>query len=179
MSYLCEVSRSALIIVDLQEKLMPVIAEGPDVVKRALIIAKVAKLLDIPVLGTAQQPLRLGRTVPEIEMMLDHRIEKIDFDASANPALLNLLTPEQDDLLVLGCEAHICVLQTTLGLLHRKRRVKLVVDAIGSRQNINKAIAIDRARAAGAEIVTSEMVIFEWLRRGDHPKFKEILKLIK
>jgi len=158
---------------------MPVIADGAEVVKRTLILAKIAKLLSIPVLGTAQQPLRLGRTVPEIDMILDRSLEKIDFDASANPAFFDLLAPERDELFVLGCEAHVCVLQTVLGLLHRKQRVKLVADAIGSRHNHNKAIAIERARAAGAEIVTSEMVIFEWLRRGDHPKFKEILKLIK
>jgi len=179
MSYLCNPSRSSLIIIDLQEKLMPVIADGAEVVKRTLILAKIAKLLSIPVLGTAQQPLRLGRTVPEIDMILDRSLEKIDFDASANPAFFDLLAPERDELFVLGCEAHVCVLQTVLGLLHRKQRVKLVADAIGSRHNHNKAIAIERARAAGAEIVTSEMVIFEWLRRGDHPKFKEILKLIK
>jgi nicotinamidase-related amidase len=179
MSYLCETSKSTLIIIDLQEKLMPVIADGAEIVKRALILAKAARLLDVPVLGTEQQPLRLGHTVPEIESMFDRTFEKIDFDASVNPAFLKLLDQDRDELIVLGCEAHVCVLQTVLGLLHRKRRVKLVVDAIGSRQNPNKIIAIDRARSAGAEIVTSEMVIFEWMRNSDHPKFREILKLVK
>jgi len=179
MSYLCEASRSALIIIDLQEKLMPVIADGAEIVRRALILAKVARLLDVPVLGTAQQPLRLGHTVTEIKPLLDRTVEKNDFDATANPAFLNMLEQERDELIVLGCEAHVCVLQTVLGLLHRKRRVKLVVDAIGSRQNLNKIIAIDRARSAGAEIVTSEMVMFEWIRNSEHPKFREILRLIK
>ena len=179
MSYLCDTSRSTLIIIDLQEKLIPVIADGAEVVKRALILAQAARLLDVPVIGTEQQPLRLGRTVPELALMLAPVLEKNEFDASANPAFLNLPGMERDELIVLGCEAHICVLQTVLGLLHRKRRVKLVVDAIGSRQNTNKLITIDRARAAGAEMVTSEMVIFEWMRHSDHPEFRKILKLIK
>jgi nicotinamidase-related amidase len=179
MPYLCEASRSTLIIIDLQEKLMPVIADGVDVVKRALLLAQVAKLLDIPVLGTVQQPLRLGRTVPAIQSMLDTSCEKVNFDACAEPAFLASLAPERNDLIVLGCEAHVCVLQTVLGLLHRKQRVKFVVDAIGSLQYANKLAAIDRAQSAGAEIVTSEMVIFEWMRNSDHPKFREILKLIK
>ena len=179
MNYLCDISRSVLIIIDLQEKLMPVIEDGAQVVQRASILANAAKLLDIPVWGTAQQPLRLGPTVPEIHLMLDRTVEKTDFDACANQEFLDLLLPNRDELFVLGCEAHVCVLQTVLGLLHRKRRVKLVVDAIGSRQNINKAFAIERARSAGADIVTSEMVMFEWMRNSDHPKFREILKLIK
>ena len=179
MSYLCDASATSLIIIDMQEKLMPVIFDNAHVLRRAALLAQAARLLAIPVIGTAQQPLRLGRMVPLIDGMLDQTIEKSSFDACAEPAFLAALENGSDELVVLGCEAHVCVLQTVLGLLHRQRRVKLVIDAIGSRQERDKSCAIDRARAAGAEIVSSEMVMFEWMRDSDHPKFREILKLIK
>ena len=179
MSLLCDALRSLLIIIDLQKKLMPVISEGNEVVKRALILAQVAKLLEVPIVGTEQQPLRLGGTVPEIGQMFSRRFEKNHFDASAEPGFAECLGPDRDDLIVLGCEAHVCVLQTVLGLRERNQRVRLVVDAIGSRQSANKIAAVDRAKSAGAEIVTSEMVAFEWLRTSEHPRFREALKLIK
>ncbi|PFH09882.1 nicotinamidase-related amidase [Collimonas sp. PA-H2] len=179
MSYLSDASRSTLLIVDLQEKLMPVIGDGQQVLRSAVLLAQAARLLSIPVIGTAQQPLRLGRTVAAIEGLLDQTIEKSSFDACTQPQFIAATENGRDELVVLGCEAHVCVLQTVLGLLHRQRRVKLVSDAIGSRQAGDKAAAIERARAAGADIVTSEMLMFEWMRNSEHPKFREILKLIK
>jgi nicotinamidase-related amidase len=179
MSYLCDASRATLIIVDLQEKLMPVIDQGALVLQRAVLLAQAAGLLGIPVIGTAQQPLRLGRTVAPIHALLGRTIEKTSFDACAQPAFMAALSNGRDELVVLGCEAHVCVLQTVLGLLHRQRRVKLVSDAIGSRRSSDKQAAIERARAAGAEIVSSEMLMFEWMGNSDHPEFRKILKLIK
>ncbi|GGC68394.1 isochorismatase family protein [Undibacterium terreum] len=179
MSYLCDASRSLLIVIDLQQKLMPVIADGEHVVKRAALLAQAARLLQIPVLGTAQQPLRLGPTVAAIQPLLDKTIEKSSFDACASQDFLAALEGDRDELIITGSEAHVCVLQTALGLLNRKRKVKIVTDAIGSRDNANKAAAIQRAQAAGADIVTSEMVMFEWMRHSEHAQFKQILKLIK
>ena len=179
MTYLSDASRATLIIVDLQEKLMPVILDGAQVLQRAVILAQAARLLDIPVIGTAQQPLWLGPTVAPIHALLDRTIEKSSFDACTQAEFIEALTNGRDDLIVLGCEAHVCVLQTVLGLLHRHRRVKLVSDAIGSRRSSDKIAAIDRARAAGAENVSSEMLMFEWMGDSNHPKFREILKLIK
>ncbi|AIY39313.1 Isochorismatase [Collimonas arenae] len=179
MSYLSNASRSTLLVIDLQEKLMPVIGDGAHVLRRAVLLAQAARLLDIPVIGTAQQPLRLGRTVPSIDALLDQTIEKSSFDACAQPEFLAATENGCDELVVLGCEAHVCVLQTVLGLLHRQRHVKLVSDAVGSRQAGDKAAAIERARAVGAEIVTSEMLMFEWMGNSEHPRFREILKLIK
>ncbi|SFA86223.1 Nicotinamidase-related amidase [Collimonas sp. OK607] len=179
MTYLSDASRATLIIVDLQEKLMPVILDGAQVLQRAVILAQAARLLGIPVIGTAQQPLRLGPTVVPIHPLLDRTIEKSSFDACAQADFMEVLINGRDDLIVLGCEAHVCVLQTVLGLLHRQRRVKLVSDATGSRRSSDKIAAIDRARNAGAEIVSSEMLMFEWMGDSNHPKFREILKLIK
>lgn len=158
---------------------MPVISDGAQVVQRARILAQAAKLFAVPIIATEQQPLRLGSTVASIAAMPDRTIQKTDFDATASADLLNWLDAGRNELIVVGCEAHVCVLQTVLGLLERQWQVRLVVDAIGSRLDLNKAVAIDRARSAGAEIVTAEMIMFEWLRNSDHPKFRETLKLIK
>ncbi|MFZ6647080.1 isochorismatase family protein [Undibacterium sp. TJN25] len=179
MSYLCDASRSMLIVIDLQQKLMPVITDGEQVLARASLLAQAARLLHIPVLGTVQQPLRLGPTVPAIHTLLDRTIEKADFDACARPEFLAALDSGRDELILAGCEAHVCVLQTAMGLLHRKHKVRLVSDAVGSRNPADKAAALHRARAAGAEVVSSEMVMFEWMRHSEHPQFKQILKLIK
>jgi nicotinamidase-related amidase len=183
MRYLSDASRATLIVVDLQEKLMPVILDGAQVLQRAVILAQAARLLGIPVIGTAQQPLRLGPVVAPIHALLDRTIEKSSFDACAQAEFMEVVINSdqsgRDELIVLGCEAHVCVLQTVLGLLHRQRRVKLVSDASGSRRSSDKIAGIDRARSAGAEIVTSEMLMFEWMGDSNHPKFREILKLIK
>ena len=179
MSNLCDASRSILIIVDLQERLMPAIDEGAEVVKNAVILAKAAKVLGVPVIGTAQNPAGLGPNLPEIHALCDWIISKTDFDACAEPGFLAAVETARDDLIVLGCEAHVCALQTVLGLRARQHSVRFVVDAIGSRHPLNKTMAINRAKEAGAQLVTSEMVLFEWLRNSRHQNFRELTKLIK
>lgn len=179
MNLLCDATRSTLIVIDLQERLMPAIQDGAAVVKQAAILAQAARSLGVPVIGTAQYPTGLGHNLPEIHALCDRVIEKIDFNASAAPAFLDALDPARDDLIVVGCEAHVCVLQTVLGLLGRKQRVRVAVNAIGSRQASNRAIGIERMKMAGAELVTTEMVVFEWLGNSAHPQFKELMRLIK
>jgi nicotinamidase-related amidase len=90
-----------------------------------------------------------------------------------------LLPAGTSEIVVAGCEAHVCVLQTVLDLLGSGHRVILAADAIGSRDPADRAAAIDRAARHGAEIVTSEMVLFEWLRDAQHPRFREVQKLLK
>jgi nicotinamidase-related amidase len=100
------------------------------------------------------------------------------FDACRAPALLDRL-PSGRDVVIAGCEAHVCVLQTALGLIERSRTVFVVSDAIGSRRAESKERAIARMERCRAEIVTAEMVVFEWLGSADHPRFKEVVGLIK
>ena len=180
MNTLCDVLQSTLVMIDLQERLMPAIHDNEAVAGNARRLAQAAKLLDVPVIGTAQYPAGLGPNVADLHALCDTVIAKNDFDACGEPAFM--AAPDaagRADLIVAGCEAHVCVLQTVLGLLRHKRRVRLVADAIGSRLPLNKAIAIGRAKAAGAELVTTEMVLFEWMRSSEHPRFREVLRLIK
>jgi nicotinamidase-related amidase len=176
---LCDAERSTLLVIDLQQRLMPVIDGGAAVLGNAMILARAARLLQVPAIATAQYPQGLGPNAPEIESLCAQVIAKDDFDACAEPALLAALQPDRSQLIVVGCEAHVCVLQTVLSLLTRGYPVRVVSDAVGSRAAHNKAAGLERMRAAGAEVLSTEMVVFEWLRNRRHPRFKEVLALIK
>jgi nicotinamidase-related amidase len=170
---------SVVLLIDLQERLMPAMYDGDVVVARAVRVAQAARMLDVPVRATEQYPVGLGPTVAPLAPYLDAVLAKTRFSALDDPDFPALLPIGSSEIIVAGCEAHICVLQTVLGLLADGHRVVVVADAIGSRDPADKALAIDRARQDGAEIVTSEMVLFEWLRDSKHPKFREVQALLK
>ena len=169
---------AVLLLIDLQERLMPVIADHETVVARAVRLAEAASLLDVPVRATEQHPKGLGPTVPPLAGYPQAVLAKTTFSAAGDPGFAELL-PAGGQIVVAGAEAHVCVLQTVLDLLAAGRRVALAADATGSRDPADKAAAIERARQHGAEIVTSEMVLFEWLRDSRHPRFREVHKLLR
>lgn len=173
---LIHAENSHLVLVDFQARLMPAIAEGAQVVENARRLAEAAKCLDVPVLLTEQHPKGLGPTVAEL-VAYGPIVAKMAFGACAEPAFLAALHSGRDIVLA-GCEAHVCVLQTVLGLLTAGRRVYVVADAIGARSAASKQAAIARMQAHGADIVTTEMAIFEWLRDARHPQFQTVRKLI-
>jgi nicotinamidase-related amidase len=172
--------RSVLCLIDLQERLMPAIDGGADVIGNAGRLLAAAEQLGVPVLMTEQNPKGLGATVPELARPDDAVpvVAKMDFDACRARGVIAAL-PAGHHIVVAGCEAHVCVLQTVLGLLDRSRRAYVVADAIGSRRPENKAAALARLDRAGAEIVTTEMVLFEWLGSADDPSFKPVIALVK
>jgi nicotinamidase-related amidase len=170
---------SVVLLIDFQERLMPAIYDGETVVARAVRIAQAARMLDVPVRATEQYPAGLGPTVPPLAPYPEAVLAKTVFSALDHPDFPALLPIGSSEIVVAGCEAHVCVLQTVLGLLTEGHRVVLVADAVGSRDPDDKAQAIERARQDGAEIVTSEMVLFEWLRDSTHPRFREVQRLLK
>jgi nicotinamidase-related amidase len=169
---------STLVVVDVQSKLVPVIDEGATVVEnvRRLVIA--AGLLGVPTLFTEQNAKRLGSTVPELAATPTAVAHKMTFDAVRAAGFLERLTDDRVAV-VAGCEAHVCVLQTVLSLIEHGRRVFVVCDAVGSRRVESKQTALRRMEHHGAEIVTTEMVLFEWLETAEHPRFRETVALIK
>jgi len=172
---------SGLLLIDLQVRLMPAIADSETVLLNAGRLLKAARLLDLPVLLTEQNPRGLGPTLPELLVAAGNEsavLSKQSFDACRAPGFFEQL-PGRAELVVAGCEAHVCVLQTALGLLEAGKRVHVVGDAAGSRRPESKAAALDRLARHGAEIVTTEMVLFEWLASAAHPRFREIVALIK
>ncbi len=170
---------AVLLLIDLQERLMPVIHNHQAVVARAVRLAEAATLLDVPVRATEQNPAGLGPTVPPLAAYPQAVLAKTTFSAAGEDGFPALLPAGSGEIVVAGCEAHVCVLQTVLDLLASGYRVIWAADATGSRDPADRAAAIDRARQYGAEIVTSEMVLFEWLRDARHPRFREVHKLLR
>jgi len=158
---------------------MPAICDNEAVVARSARLAEAARLLGVPVYATEQYPDGLGPTVPPLAAYPHAVLPKTTFSAAADPGLLALLPAGTREIVVAGVEAHVCVLQTVLGLAGAGHRVVLAADATGSRDPADRAAAITRAAGHGVEIVTSEMVLFEWLRDSRHPQFRQVQKLLR
>lgn len=170
---------SSLLLIDFQAKLMPAIEGGAYAVANARRLLDVAQMLGVPVLFTEQNAKGLGTTVPELASRANGPVaHKMTFDASLGPGFADMLS-DRPHIVVAGCEAHVCVLQTVLSLLDAGRRVHVVRDAVGSRRAESKETAIRRMERHGADIVTAEMVVFEWLGTAAHPRFREASALIR
>jgi nicotinamidase-related amidase len=170
--------RSTLLVVDFQSRLMPAIEDGPAVVRNARRLLDAAKLLRVPVLFTEQNAKGLGGTLPELLSGFDEIVHKMTFDACRTPGFLPAL-PTGHDVVVSGCETHVCVLQTVLGLVEAGRRVFVVRDAVGSRRLESKETAIRRMERNGVEVVTTEMVVFEWLATAEDSRLNAVIQLIR
>ena len=179
---LIDPATSVLVLVDYQQRLMPAIHNGADVLTHAVRIAEVARELGIPVFGTEQYPKGLGPNDEAIRQRCNATLSKTHFDACAE-GLLELLPRDGAkaplEVVVAGCEAHVCLLQTALGLLAAGLKVSVISQACGSRTAENHELAMQRLRQAGAKIVSVEMVAFEWLRSSTHQRFKNVLALLK
>ena len=196
---LLDASDCQLVLVDYQARLMPAIAHGDEVLRRAELLANLAVMFDVPVWGTEQAPDRLGSLAPALRARCRRVFAKTTFDASgaglldalrapARPAgnarslpkhLQKPAAPARQTIVLAGCETHVCVLQTALGLVEQELDVWVVTDACGSRRERDRDAAFDRLAAAGVELVTAEMVAFEWLRDARHPRFRDALALRK
>lgn len=181
-------ARSLLVLVDYQQRLLPAIHQGEAVVAEALRLAEIAHRLGVPVLGTEQNPDRLGPTLPALREHCRHTLAKSHFDAcedgllGATARLMGTAPDQPDgavDLVFAGCEAHVCLLQTVLGALRAGHRCFVVAGASGSRRADDKALGLQRLQAAGAIVASLEMIVFEWLRSHHHPQFRAVQALIK
>lgn len=179
--YAIDVQASSLVLVDYQARLMPAIHDADGVVARALLLARAAALLDVPVLGTVQNVERLGPNVDALARLCAQTVAKTHFDACQDGLLagLDARAPGRGQVVVAGCEAHVCMMQTALGLLRAGREVYVVENASGSRRPSDHAAAMRRLQHAGATLVSHEMVLFEWLHDCRHPRFREVLALVK
>ena len=173
-----EARTSLLLAVDFQARLMPAINEGAAVIENARRLVAAAEMLDVPTLFTEQNAEKLGATVPELAPNPMSVVVKMTFDALRTPGVLERLDKGRSIVLA-GCEAHVCILQTALGLVEQGYRTFVVADAVGSRRAESKESALRRMERRGVEIVTTEMVLFEWLGTAAHPRFREIVALIK
>jgi nicotinamidase-related amidase len=177
---------SVLVLVDYQERLLPVIHRRDEVLACATRMADIAHMLGVPVLGTEQNPAGLGATAAELGSRLDTTLAKTHFDAcedgllgAVRAAVPHSASQAALDVVVAGCESHVCLLQTALGLLRAGHRVWVLGEACGARRASDHELALHRLRSAGAVIVSHDMVAFEWLQHCGHAQFKATLPLLK
>jgi nicotinamidase-related amidase len=173
---------AGLVVVDIQERLLPAIFEKERVVQNAVRLIQGATILQVPIFVTEQYRKGLGPTVPEVAEVIPGfaPLEKLAFSACGADGFVPALgTKQVTDAVLCGIEAHVCVTQTCLGLLEKGFRVFVVADAISSRTAANYLLGVERMRAAGAVIVSTEMVLFELLGQAGTPEFKQVLALVK
>lgn len=201
---LMQAEECQLVLVDYQQRLLPAIQGGQEAVANAVRLARIARLLEVPLWATEENPAGLGGTVPELQPLVTGRVvSKMAFGGAGDllPRLRPAARPAQggnarslpkhlqkaaptpapgrDSIVIAGCEAHVCLLQTALGLLEEEFEVWVVTDACASRTDRSRDAAFDRLAGAGAELVTTEMVAFEWLADAEHPRFKDVLAIVK
>ncbi len=206
---LLDADDSQLVLVDYQTRLMPVIFENELVIANAVRLARMAEIMQVPVWATEQNPDKLGPNVPPLQAVIEaaagRTLAKMHFSAVADglgewlrppvrkpaqggnarslPKHLQKPAAEPEEsrsmIVIAGCEAHVCLMQTALDLLEEEFDVWVVTDACSSRTERNRDAAFDRLAGAGAELVTTEMVAFEWLGTAEHPAFKDVQGLIK
>jgi nicotinamidase-related amidase len=178
---LIEHAKSQFLLIDVQERLLPVMVDSAGILRQIGILLAAARHLSIPVLVSEQYPAGLGPTVPEIAEHIQpgEILAKTEFSCFANTALRQRLEAAPDHLILAGIESHVCVLQSALDLVAAGRRIFVVADAVSSRRADSKTVALQRLAAAGVTLVTTEMVLFEWLRRADRPEFRLLRRLIR
>jgi nicotinamidase-related amidase len=171
---------TALVVIDVQEKLIPLIPGFERIVWNIGRLIDSAKILQMPVLGTEQYTKGLGRTVTELAERTGPLVEKASFSCWAcEPFRAKLVEMDVPKVLLVGIEAHVCIEQTALDLLAAGYRVYLAVDAIGARFDIDCQTALRRMDSAGASLTTTEAAIFEWCAVAGTPEFKQLSALIK
>ncbi len=174
--------QSCLIVIDVQERLVPAMQAPARVIRNARTLMTAATKLDIPMLLTEQYPKGLGHIVPELQTLASHGtvIEKMHFSCMNEPVFAEAFKDlGRRQAVIVGMEAHICVLQTGVDLMEQGYEIFVVTDATASRTLESEKACLDRLSAAGAGIVTTEMVVFEWLGCAGTPEFKELLQKIK
>lgn len=175
--------RTALVVVDLQERLLPAIADGERILRNSVLLLRLAEVLALPVLLTTQYARGLGPTVPPVLEAAPGvtPLDKVSFGCFGDSGFMGRLAAlgGRDQLVVAGIESHICVAQTVLGALERGYAVHVASDAIGARTPENRGVGLDRMTRAGAVASSTEMAVYELLGRSDGAAFKRMLPLLK
>ncbi|MEL6107901.1 MAG: isochorismatase family protein [Planctomycetota bacterium] len=172
--------RSAILVIDLQERLVRSVPSGDHVVEMTAVLLEAAELLDVPATGTLQYPKGLGGFVSPLDEWFPDAEEKLDFSAAVCRRELDAWRESgRDQILVTGLETHICVLQTVMDLIEEGCEVHVLAEAVAARGGVEHETAIDQMRSMGAVITTLESVLFQWLGTAAHPKFKAISKIVK
>lgn len=171
---------AALLIVDLQEKLLATMSDRELIVANAIRLVRGADLLGIPAMATEQYPQGLGPTEPTLAALIPDRPEKSTFHCCACPRVLeNLHGRAVRHVTLAGIEAHVCIAQTALELIALGFTVQVAADAVASRQRFDWETSLRRLERVGVIVSSTEAILFEWIESADHPQFKAVSKLVK
>ena len=176
------IDNTLLVIVDVQGKLASLMHEQEALYKNIVTMAKGARALAMPILWMEQLPEKLGPTIPELTEVLDglQPMPKSTFSCARHSGFMESLEMTgREQVLIVGIEAHICVYQTAMDLLELDYQIEIVTDAVSSRTEQNKQIALDKMATSGIDFTSVEMVLFELLQTADAPQFRDIARLIK
>ncbi|SCA54785.1 Nicotinamidase-like amidase [Candidatus Terasakiella magnetica] len=182
MSLRIKALESMLLVVDIQQKLAPEMYNGEAAIEANYKLLQTVQQLGVPYMVTEQYPNGIGKTVEVLSPLINpvHVVEKMSFSSIAEDDIAAAIKEKgRNQVVVTGMETHVCVLQTVLDLIDAGYQVYVVEDCVASRTADNKRLGLERMRQCGAQIVSSEMVMFEWLGRGGTDDFKAILPLIK
>ncbi len=182
LTELLDRDRSALVIIDVQEKLFPHVQEHERMLVRIDLLIFAAKLMGVPLILTEQYPKGLGKTIEPIRHLTSgiSPLTKTDFSCVPAPGFMDrLLSLKRNQIILAGIEAHVCVAQTAIDLGHKGERVIVVADAVSSRRPADLQIALNRLDRSGITLVTAEAAVFEWLRRAGTEEFKAIQPKLK
>ncbi len=173
-------SDSALLVVDVQEKLVATIRGAARIIWNVRRLIDGAVVLGLPIVASEQYPQGLGPTVPELAPRLQHRPAKLAFSCRELAELFaDLRQRNLEKLLVCGLETHVCIQQTVLDLLADGWRVYVPVDAVGSRFDLDHQTALRRMESSGAVLTTTEAALFEWCQAAGTPEFKQISRIVR
>jgi nicotinamidase-related amidase len=173
---------TALVLIDVQEKLVPAMHNKEALLDNLKKMVQGARILGLPILLTEQNPAGLGPTVPEIaELLPDEKpVSKFSFSSCGTEQFIEeLKAVKRQNILIVGMEAHVCVYQTAADLVNLNYDVQVVADAVASRTLENKKIGLQKSKAAGAGITSTEIALFELVKIAKGDKFKEIIKIVK
>jgi len=177
-----EPGRCAVVLVDYQQRLLPAIHRGMEVVAEAVRLADCARALGVRVVGTEQNPAGLGPNAQAIRDRCDRIVAKMHFNGCEDGLVQWLRTPGHPaptDVVLAGCETHVCLMQTAHGLQRAGYHVWIAANACGTRHAADHELALGRLQQSGAVLASVEMIVFEWLRASTHPRFREVLEILK
>lgn len=180
-NYHLNIENTQLLIIDFQEKLVPVMDDSEKTVKNAGILIEIAQSLNLPITVTEQYPKGIGYTLSPLKNKLAdvNPIEKLSFTAATDELLSAVKSHQRKQILVSGIETHVCVFQSVRDLLDEGYEVYVASDAVSSRTPIHKANGLELMKEMGAVITNTETILFDLLKRSDHEKFRELSKLIR
>ena len=171
-----------LVVVDVQEKLFPVMYEKHTLLNNLSVLIKGFQLLELPIIITEQVPNKLGKTINDVSSLFNKidAIDKSTFSCAGEPEFIKRLDQTGADKIILaGIESHVCVYQTALDLLKQRRKVEIIVDCISSRNLNNHNVAVEMMKVKGVSLNTTEMLLFSIQKSASGDTFRKLVKLIR